>query len=108
MQVTHIIILIRKAVNLITIRCVYDGGFEAFGNGKLEKQAKLVAAWNMIERLKKENIGIVNETLATGIVVDKSVLKKPVIFSNFCQVGSASLPISRLLGSSLVSKRREP
>ena len=72
---------------MITIRCVYDGGFEAFGNGKLEKQAKLVAAWNMIERLKKENIGIVNETLATGIVVDKSVLKKPVIFSNFCQVG---------------------
>ena len=89
MQVTHIIILIRKAVNLITIRCVYDGGFEAFGNGKLEKQAKLVAAWNMIERLKKENIGIVNETLATGIVVDKSVLKKPVIFSNLCQVGLA-------------------
>ena len=79
MQVTHIIILIRKALNLITIRCVYDGGFEAFGNGKLEKQAKLVAAWNMIERLKKENIGIVNETLATGIVVDKSVLKKPVL-----------------------------
>ena len=60
-------------------RCVYDGGFEAFGNGKLDKQAKLVAAWNMIERLKKDNIGIVNETLATGIVVDKSVLKKPVI-----------------------------
>ena len=79
MQVTHIIILIRKAFNLITIRCVYDGGFEAFGNGKLEKQAKLVAAWNMIERLKKENIGIVNETLATGIVVDKNVLKKPVL-----------------------------
>ena len=64
---------------MITIRCVYDGGFEAFGNGKLEKQAKLVAAWNMIERLKKENIGIVNETLATGIVVDKNVLKKPVL-----------------------------
>ena len=64
---------------IITIRCVYDGGFEAFGNGKLEKQAKLVAAWNMIERLKKENIGIVNETLATGIVVDKSVLKKTVL-----------------------------
>ena len=63
----------------MTIRCVYDGGFEAFGNGKLEKQAKLVAAWNMIERLKKENIGIVNETLATGIVVDKNVLKKPVL-----------------------------
>ena len=61
-----------------------------------------------VERLKKENIGIVNETLATGIVVDKSVLKKPVIFSNFCQVGSALLPISRLLASSLVSKRREP
>ena len=64
---------------MITIRCVYDGGFEAFGNGKLEKQAKLVTAWNMIERLKKENIGIVNETLATGIVVDKNVLKKPVL-----------------------------
>ena len=45
----------------------------------MDKQAKLVAAWNMIERLKKDNIGIVNETLATGIVVDKSVLKKPVI-----------------------------
>ena len=65
--------------DLISIfRCVYDGGIEAFGNGKMDKQAKLVAAWNMIERLKKDNIGIVNETLATGIVVDKSVLKKPV------------------------------
>ena len=63
---------------ILTCRCVYDGGFEAFGNGKMDKQAKLVAAWNMIERLKKDNIGIVNETLATGIVVDKSVLKKPV------------------------------
>ena len=59
-------------------RCVYEGGIEAFGNGKMDKQAKLVAAWNMIERLKKNSIGIVNETLATGIVVDKSVLKKPV------------------------------
>ena len=66
-------------LTLKIFRCVYDGGFEAFGNGKLDKQAKLVAAWNMIERLKKDNIGIVNETLATGIVVDKSVLKKPVI-----------------------------
>ena len=63
------------------LRCVYDGGYEAFGNGKMDKQAKLVAAWNMIERLKKDNIGIVNETLATGIVVDKSVLKKPVLNS---------------------------
>ena len=86
MQVAHIINLIHKCFNLITTRCVYDGGFEAFGNGKLEKQAKLVAAWNMIERLKKENIGIVNETLATGIVVDKSVLKKPVIFSIFARL----------------------
>ena len=51
----------------------------------MDKQAKLVAAWNMIERLKKDNIGIVNETLATGIVVDKSVLKKPVI--NFLKCG---------------------
>merc|ERR1719494_1506596 len=73
-------------------KCVYDGGFEAFGNGKLEKQAKLVAAWNMIERLKKENIGIVNETLATGIVVDKSVLKKPVAgqFTSFKKAGTLS------------------
>ena len=65
-------------INVKMLRCVYDGGYEAFGNGKMDKQAKLVAAWNMIERLKKDNIGIVNETLATGIVVDKSVLKKPV------------------------------
>ena len=64
--------------NIKILRCVYDGGYKAFGNGKMDKQAKLVAAWNMIERLKKDNIGIVNETLATGIVVDKSVLKKPV------------------------------
>ena len=71
----------RPTTTLEISRCVYDGGFEAFGNGKLDKQAKLVAAWNMIERLKKDNIGIVNETLATGIVVDKSVLKKPVINS---------------------------
>lgn len=73
-------------------KCVYDGGYEAFGNGKMDKQAKLVAAWNMIERLKKDNIGIVNETLATGIVVDKSVLKKPVAgqFTSFKKAGTLS------------------
>merc|ERR1711971_602827 len=46
-----------------------------------------------IERLKKDNIGIVNETLATGIVVDKSVLKKPVAagqFTSFKKAGTLS------------------
>ena len=43
-------------------------------------QAKLVAARNMIEKLKEMNIGIVNETLAAGVEVDhQAVHKKPVI-----------------------------
>ena len=88
-------------------RCVYEGGIEAFGNGKMDKQAKLVAAWNMIERLKKNNIGIVNETLATGIVVDKSVLKKPVTTYKIQILGPFLISSAdhRLLGSSQVSRR---
>ena len=90
------------------IRCVYDGGYEAFGNGKMDKQAKLVAAWNMIERLKKDNIGIVNETLATGIVVDKSVLKKPVLNQLWAFPSSKYIDQRWLLGSSQVSRRLAP
>ena len=41
-----------------------------------------MAAWNLIERLKSVNIGIVNETLASGVRVDttgiNAVHKKPV------------------------------
>jgi len=98
-------------------KCVYEGGIEAFGNGKMDKQAKLVAAWNMIERLKKDNIGIVNETLATGIVVDKSVLKKPVAgqFTSFKKAGtlsssfvSASSSSSSTSGSAPAKKESMP
>jgi len=75
--------------------CSYDN-FECFGNGKLEKQAKLVAARNMICKIKTKNIGIVNETLAAGVTIEKSVdtdpHKKPIIrqFKNFTSGGSLS------------------
>jgi len=74
------------------ICCTYDV-FESFGNGKMEKQAKLVAARNMIVKLKKVNIGIVNETLAAGVKVDVNPHKKPItaqfkMFQKAGQLGS--------------------
>jgi hypothetical protein len=73
------------------VRCSYDG-IEAFGNGKLEKQAKLVAARNMICRLKQINIGIVNETIAAGVKTDYNPHKKPLVqkFKMFKSAGTLS------------------
>jgi len=59
------------------VKCSYDS-IDSFGNGKQEKQAKLVAARNMIVKLKKLNIGIVNETLAAGVTVQVNPHKKPI------------------------------
>ena len=62
--------------------CCYDN-FTTYGNGKLEKQAKLVSARNMISKIKTKNIGIVDETLASGVTIEKNVdvdpHKKPII-----------------------------
>jgi len=69
--------------------CTYDG-HEAFGNGKLEKQAKLVSARNMICKLKQFNIGIVNETIAAGVKSDFNPHKKPIVqqFKMFKSAGT--------------------
>jgi len=69
--------------------CTYDG-LEAFGNGKLEKQAKLVSARNMICKLKQFNIGIVNETIAAGVKSDFNPHKKPLVqqFKMFKSAGT--------------------
>jgi len=56
--------------------CKYDG-FMVLGNGKLEKQAKLVSARNMIVKIKTKNIGIVNETLAAGVTLEVGVNPNP-------------------------------
>lgn len=56
--------------------CSYDN-FKVLGNGKLEKQAKMVSARNMIVKIKTVNIGIVNETLAAGVTLDPCVDPKP-------------------------------
>jgi len=56
--------------------CKYDG-FMVLGNGKLEKQAKLVSARNMICKIKTKNIGIVNETLAAGVTLETGVNPNP-------------------------------
>merc|ERR1719452_247862 len=71
--------------------CTYDN-IEAFGNGKLEKQARLVSARNMISKLRQINIGIVNETLATGVKADVNPHKKPIVqqFKMFKSAGTLS------------------
>jgi len=77
------------------VACCYDN-FTAYGNGKLEKQAKLVSARNMISKIKTRNIGIVNETLASGVTIEKNVdadpHKKPIMrqFRSFTSGGSLS------------------
>ena len=73
------------------VSCSYDG-IEAFGNGKLEKQAKLVATRNMICKLKQINIGIVNETIAAGVKTDYNPHKKPIVqkFKMFKSAGTLS------------------
>jgi len=73
--------------------CHYDN-FQVLGNGKLEKQAKLVSARNMICKIKTVNIGIVNETLAAGVTLDPTVNpnphKKPLVrqFKSFTSGGT--------------------
>merc|ERR1711872_774987 len=47
--------------------CTYDG-IESFGNGKLEKQAKLVSARNMICKLKQFNMFKSAGTLSSSFV----------------------------------------
>ena len=75
--------------------CLYDD-FTSFGNGKLEKQAKLVSARNMISKIRTKNIGIVNETLAAGVTIEKHIdtdpHKKPISrqFKSFTAGGSLS------------------
>ena len=75
--------------------CCYDN-FMTYGNGKLEKQAKLVSARNMICKIRTQNIGIVNETLAAGVTIEKTVdtdpYKKPIVrqFKSFTAGGSLS------------------
>jgi len=71
------------------VTCTYDN-IIAHGNGKLEKQAKLVSARNMIIKLKQIDIGIVNETLASGITTDNNPHKKPVVqqFKKFKSAGT--------------------
>ena len=75
--------------------CFYDN-FTTYGNGKLEKQAKLVSARNMISKIKTKNIGIVNETLASGVTIEKNVdadpHKKPIMrqIRGFTSGGSLS------------------
>merc|ERR1712142_772617 len=71
--------------------CTYDG-IESFGNGKLEKQAKLVSARNMICKLKQFNIGIVNETIAAGVKSEVNPHKKPLVqqFKMFKSAGTLS------------------
>ena len=75
--------------------CCYDN-FTTYGNGKLEKQAKMVSARNMISKIKTKNIGIVNETLASGVTIEKNVdadpHKKPIVrqFRSFTSGGSLS------------------
>ena len=81
--------------NKKVVVCCYDN-FTAYGNGKLEKQAKLVSARNMICKIKTKNIGIVNETLASGVTIEKNVdadpHKKPIVrqFRSFTSGGSLS------------------
>lgn len=75
--------------------CCFDN-FTTYGNGKLEKQAKLVSARNMISKIKTKNIGIVNETLASGVTIEKKVdadpHKKPIVrqFRSFTSGGNLS------------------
>lgn len=71
------------------LSCTYDS-IEAFGNGKQEKQAKLVSARNMILKLKQINIGIVNETIAAGVKIDANPHKKPLVhqFKMFKSAGT--------------------
>ena len=78
------------------VLCTY-AGLQATGNGKLEKQAKLVSARNMICQLKKSNIGIVNEVVAAGVTVDPSINphRKPLVrqlgsFTKFQSAGTLS------------------
>ena len=78
------------------VLCTY-AGLQATGNGKLEKQAKLVSARNMICQLKKSNIGIVNEVVAAGVTVDPSnnPHRKPLVrqlgsFTKFQSAGTLS------------------
>ena len=90
--------------------CCYDG-FQVLGNGKLEKQAKLVAARNMIVKIKTVNIGIVNETLAKGVTVDlhnkeTNPHKKPLVrqFKSFTSGGTlGTFKSAGTLGSSFVA-----
>lgn len=71
------------------VTCTYDN-LESFGNGKLEKQAKLVAARNMIYKLKLLDIGIINETIAAGVKTDTNPHKKPIVeqFKMFKSAGT--------------------
>ena len=73
------------------VSCTFDD-IEAFGNGKQEKQAKLVSARNMICKLKQVSIGIVNETIAAGVKSDSNPHKKPLIqkFKMFKSAGTLS------------------
>ena len=89
--------------------CRYDN-FAVLGNGKLEKQAKLVAARNMICKIKTANIGIVNETLAAGVTLDPGVNpnphKKPLVrqFKSFTSGGTlGNFKSAGSLASSFVS-----
>merc|ERR1711964_455017 len=69
--------------------CTYDG-LDTLGNGKLEKQAKLVSARNMICKLKQFNIGIVNEVIAAGVKSEVNPHKKPLVqqFKMFKSAGT--------------------
>jgi len=71
------------------VTCTY-GNLQSFGNGKLEKQAKLVAARNMIYKLKLIDIGIINETIAAGVKTDINPHKKPIVqqFKMFKSAGT--------------------
>jgi len=82
------------------VTCTY-GNLQSFGNGKLEKQAKLVAARNMIYKLKLIDIGIINETIAAGVKTDINPHKKPIVqqFKMFKSAGT--------LASSFVSASSE-
>ena len=82
--------------------CSYDN-LRVLGNGKLDKQAKLVSARNMIVKIRKVNIGIVNETLASGVTLDPCVdpkpHKKPLVrqfktFTSGGTLGSSFVPAS--------------
>ena len=82
--------------------CSYDN-LRVLGNGKLDKQAKLVSARNMIVKIRKINIGIVNETLASGVRLDPCVdpkpHKKPLVrqfktFTSGGTLGSSFVPAS--------------